>query len=48
MSATRTGRGYAFDAATDRFQAFVRPNAVMGAGDSFTLEVTFDAFRPEW
>jgi hypothetical protein len=37
-----SSRGYAFDAATDRFQAFVRPNAVMDAGDSFTVEVTFD------
>ncbi|MFQ6048431.1 MAG: hypothetical protein ACE5K7_03610 [Phycisphaerae bacterium] len=34
--------GYAFDAASDRFQAFVRPNAVMDAGDTFTVEVVFD------
>ena len=33
---------YAFDEVSDRFQAFVRPNAVMDAGDTFTVEVTFD------
>lgn len=30
---------YAFDAQTDRHDAFCRPNAVMNAGDSFTVEV---------
>jgi hypothetical protein len=33
---------YAFDEAEDRFQAFVRPNAVMDAGDTFTIEASFD------
>ena len=33
---------YALGPEADRFDAFVRPNAVMNAGDSFTLEVTFD------
>jgi hypothetical protein len=33
---------YAFDEASDRFEAFVRPNAVMDAGDTFSVEVTFD------
>jgi len=33
---------YAFEDAGDRFEAFVRPNDVMDAGDSFTAEVTFD------
>jgi len=33
---------YAFDETEDRFQAFVRPNAVMDAGDTFTVEVSFD------
>ena len=34
--------GYAFTEKTDRFDAFVVPHAVMDAGDTFTLEVTFD------
>lgn len=34
--------GYAFTEQSDRFDAFVVPNAVMNAGDTFTLEVTFD------
>jgi hypothetical protein len=33
---------YAFDETEDRFQAFVRPNALMDAGDTFTIEVSFD------
>ncbi len=33
---------YAFDEAEDRFQAFVRPNALMDAGDTFTVEVSLD------
>lgn len=33
--------GYAFDAASDRFNVWVRPNAVMDAGDTFTAEITF-------
>jgi hypothetical protein len=34
--------GYAFTAETDRFDAFVVPQAVMNAGDTFTVAVTFD------
>lgn len=33
---------YAFDVATDRLQAFVRPNALLNAGDTFTVAVEFD------
>ncbi|MBN2563076.1 MAG: hypothetical protein JXQ75_19295 [Phycisphaerae bacterium] len=33
---------YAFDEVTDRFEAFVRPNDEMDAGDTFTAEVSFD------
>lgn len=33
---------YAFDEESDRFDAFVCPNAVMDAGDTFTVEVSFD------
>jgi len=33
---------YAFIEEADRFNAFVRPNSVMDAGDTFTVEVTFD------
>ncbi|MFH1418158.1 MAG: hypothetical protein ABII12_07745 [Planctomycetota bacterium] len=36
------GLGYAFDDAGDRFEAFVRPNDEMDAGDTFTAEVTFN------
>lgn len=32
---------YAFEDAGDRFQAFVIPNALINAGDIFTVEVTF-------
>ena len=41
-SALWADSNYAFDEASDRFQAFVRPNAVMDAGDTFSVEVTFD------
>jgi hypothetical protein len=34
--------GYAFAEKADRFDAFIVPHAVMDAGDTFTLEVTFD------
>jgi len=34
--------GYVFTFRGDRFEAFLVPNAVMDAGDTFTLEVTFD------
>lgn len=34
--------GYAFDEEDDRFDAFVRPNDVMDAGDTFTVEISFD------
>jgi hypothetical protein len=34
--------GYAFVEEADRFDAFVRPNTVMEAGDTITVEVTFD------
>jgi hypothetical protein len=37
-----TDSGYAFSDSDDRFEAFVRPNAVMDAGDTFTVEVEFD------
>jgi len=33
--------GYAFGPETDRYDAFVVPNAVMDAGDTFTLEISF-------
>jgi hypothetical protein len=33
---------YAFVQQSDRFYVFVCPNAVMDAGDSFTVEITFD------
>ncbi|MGD8453950.1 MAG: hypothetical protein PVJ57_19210 [Phycisphaerae bacterium] len=33
---------YAFEEASDRFEAFMRPNAEMDAGDTFTVEITFD------
>jgi len=33
---------YAFDEESDRFDAFVCPNAVMDAGDTFTVEVSLD------
>jgi len=36
------GLDYAFDEAADRFEAFVRPNTPMDAGDTFTIEVAFD------
>lgn len=36
------GLDYAFNEATDRFEAFVRPNAVMDAGDTFTVQIAFD------
>jgi len=41
-SALWADSNYAFDEASDRFEAFVRPNAVMDAGDTFSVEVTFD------
>jgi hypothetical protein len=52
-AATTTGSGsggpslwadsaYAFNRESDRFDVFVCPNAVMDAGDSFTVEITFD------
>ena len=34
--------GYAFEETTDRFQAFVRPNDLMEAGDTFRIALTFD------
>jgi len=34
--------GYALQRSTDRFEAFVVPQAVMNAGDTFTLRVAFD------
>jgi len=34
--------GYAFEQAEDRFQVFLIPNALLGAGDVFTLEITFE------
>ncbi|MBU0639559.1 MAG: hypothetical protein KKB50_11895 [Planctomycetes bacterium] len=34
--------GYAFGEAADRFEAFVRPNDEMEAGDTFTIDVSFD------
>jgi len=34
--------GYALQQRDDRFDAFVCPNAVMDAGDTFTVEITFD------
>jgi hypothetical protein len=33
---------YAFDSLGDRWGVWIRPNAVMDAGDTFTLEVSFD------
>jgi len=33
---------YAFDPRSDRFDAFIRPNDVMDAGDTFTVEISFD------
>jgi hypothetical protein len=38
---------YVFDTLGDRFGVWIVPNAVMDAGDSFTLEVTFDDGRVE-
>lgn len=34
--------GYAFSPHGDRYDVFVTPNAVMQAGDTFTVEVSFD------
>jgi hypothetical protein len=33
---------YAFDSLGDRWGVWIRPNAVMDAGDTFTLDVSFD------
>lgn len=33
---------FAFEEATDRFQAFVRPNDLMEAGDTFRIAVTYE------
>jgi hypothetical protein len=55
--ATKTGAGssgtlwkntsYAFDMKSDRWDAFAIPNAEMQAGDTFTLEVSFDDGKTE-
>ncbi len=42
MSTSWAAEGYAFTDAGDRFQAFVTPNALIEAGDVFTVEITFD------
>lgn len=34
--------GYTFEHANDRFQRFIVPHARLNAGDTFTVEVTFD------
>ena len=39
---TWSDSNYALDPVGDRFEAFVRPNEVMNAGDTFTAEITFD------
>lgn len=33
---------YAFEEGTDRFNAFVRPNDLMEAGDTFRIQITFE------
>ena len=47
---TWADEGYAFDATEDtgRFEAFVRPNEEMQAGDTFTVLVTFDDGNSEY
>jgi len=42
MSTSWEDVDYAFEEAGDRFQAFVIPNALIEAGDVFTVEITFD------
>lgn len=42
MATSWAAEGYAFEDAGDRFQAFVIPNALINAGDVFTVEITFD------
>lgn len=42
MATSWAAEGYAFENAGDRFQAFVIPNALIEAGDVFTVEITFD------